>query len=616
MSQFYIHTKPDLIPDRLVYTPPDLPCRMRLVHPKVNITIGPDTNSTKASIHTTDFVALERMTGKHGELRVRADSGQWLTEYTPRGNITIHCIPITQLPPRGRVPDENLLHYLNTPHLQRWVGVQYHPKTEIESHYGEMTMSKCYDLVVFVDKTKALRPLAAPVPVTNKRLFKEYHKILRDPIQNIEAHPMEENILEWHFLLTPAEEPYAGGQYHGILEFPAEYPMRPPAIKMLTPNGRFETNTRLCLSMSDYHPESWNPGWSVATVLVGLQSFMYEENNVSIGSISATVEERKKFAKESHTFNSKNTIFQELFGKTTEVTSGDSNEPVCRFCFVGENLIAPCECKGSNEFVHLECLRKWQKSVLLTQSTHPKYQTEIDKICGVCQTPFKVAMKSRHEAIVEYTGKQVIAMVKVGSLIVSSRESSESNLELIEKHPEIKKDLMHWTKSCFLILNATKGVVAINMSRQIPKPADYFLPPVAGVHVQHFNGGPCQPSSPLALAYVPNHDMHYLRARRCASAALPGFIQGNPDDVLTLCDEQYRETNMPTTLYIVWGYAGWGETQILAEIARGGWGMVEFSKYNAVRGDRQHCVYDFEQDFPWNRVVELACFAPKTEYSK
>jgi len=50
--------------------------------------------------------------------------------------------------------------------------------------------------------------------------------------------------------------PYAGGQYHGKLIFPSDYPYKPPAIMMLTPNGRFNTNTRLCLSMSDFHPES------------------------------------------------------------------------------------------------------------------------------------------------------------------------------------------------------------------------------------------------------------------------------------------------------------------------------------------------------------------------
>ena len=62
---------------------------------------------------------------------------------------------------------------------------------------------------------------------------------------------------------------------------------------LLTPNGRFETDRRLCLSMSDYHPESWNPSWSVETLLVGLQSFMYEESN-AIGSISAYRAERER----------------------------------------------------------------------------------------------------------------------------------------------------------------------------------------------------------------------------------------------------------------------------------------------------------------------------------
>ena len=56
----------------------------------------------------------------------------------------------------------------------------------------------------------------------------------------------------------------------------------------------------------------------------------------------------------------------------------DEDEDVCRFCLAPGDLHCPCECKGSNRFVHIGCLRQWQKSVLLTQSTHPTYQTKID----------------------------------------------------------------------------------------------------------------------------------------------------------------------------------------------------------------------------------------------
>ena len=68
------------------------------------------------------------------------------------------------------------------------------------------------------------------------------------------------------------------------LIFPAEFPFKPPSIYMTTPNGRFKTHTRLCLSISDYHPDTWNPGWSVGTILIGLLSFMLERSP-TLGSI-------------------------------------------------------------------------------------------------------------------------------------------------------------------------------------------------------------------------------------------------------------------------------------------------------------------------------------------
>ena len=106
------------------------------------------------------------------------------------------------------------------------------------------------------------------------RLKKEYKKLQKNPVDQIRAHPLENNLLEWHYVLDgPAGSPYEGGYYHGLLRFPPEYPFKPPSILMYTPSGRFETNVRICLSMSDFHPESWNPMWSVSSILSGLLSF-------------------------------------------------------------------------------------------------------------------------------------------------------------------------------------------------------------------------------------------------------------------------------------------------------------------------------------------------------
>lgn len=147
-----------------------------------------------------------------------------------------------------------------------------------------------------------------------KRLTKEYRAIVANPPPYIEAKPNDSNILEWHYIITgPPGTPFEDGQYHGILRFPSDYPFKPPSISMVTPNGRFTCNTRLCLSMSDYHPDTWNPAWSVATILTGLLSFMTGDETTT-GSINTSDSVKRRFARESKVWNaSENVRFAKQF---------------------------------------------------------------------------------------------------------------------------------------------------------------------------------------------------------------------------------------------------------------------------------------------------------------
>ena len=116
---------------------------------------------------------------------------------------------------------------------------------------------------------------------------------------HISAQPSESNILEWHYLIHgPPNSAYHNGLYHGKLVFPRDYPYRPPAIYMITPNGRFKTNTKLCLSMSDFHPETWNPLWSVSSILQGLLSFMLEDTATSDNRQHNTARGKQQTAEE------------------------------------------------------------------------------------------------------------------------------------------------------------------------------------------------------------------------------------------------------------------------------------------------------------------------------
>ena len=85
--------------------------------------------------------------------------------------------------------------------------------------------------------------------------------------------------------------------------FPPDYPFAPPAIRMHTPSGRFQPSTRLCLSISDFHPKSFNPAWEVSTILIGLMSFMTSDE-MTTGSVHATEAERRWAATRTRWWNS------------------------------------------------------------------------------------------------------------------------------------------------------------------------------------------------------------------------------------------------------------------------------------------------------------------------
>ncbi|XP_063242463.1 ubiquitin-conjugating enzyme E2 J2-like [Bacillus rossius redtenbacheri] len=145
------------------------------------------------------------------------------------------------------------------------------------------------------------------------RLKQDYLRLKRDPVPYIVAEPLPSNMLEWHYVVIgPQETPYEGGMYHGKLVFPGEFPFKPPSIYMTTPNGRFKTNTRLCLSISDFHPDTWNPAWSVSTILTGLLSFMIEKSP-TYGSTESSEYEKRQLAAQSLQFNLRDKTFCELF---------------------------------------------------------------------------------------------------------------------------------------------------------------------------------------------------------------------------------------------------------------------------------------------------------------
>jgi len=132
-----------------------------------------------------------------------------------------------------------------------------------------------------------------------KRIMQEARELANDPCTDYSAAPLEDDIFEWHCTLRgTAGTEFEGGLYHFRILLPAEYPFRPPSIMMLTPNGRFELNTKICISFTSYHEEMWQPAWGVRTAILGLQGFfpLKGQTAVGVGSIEYPTSERKRLA--------------------------------------------------------------------------------------------------------------------------------------------------------------------------------------------------------------------------------------------------------------------------------------------------------------------------------
>ncbi|KAL7516037.1 hypothetical protein ACHAWX_001095 [Stephanocyclus meneghinianus] len=136
-----------------------------------------------------------------------------------------------------------------------------------------------------------------------RRIQADIRELSIDPSDQYHAAPLEHDMFEWHFTIRGAPDTdFAGGVYHGRILLPPEYPFKPPNIVFLTPSGRFETNTKVCLSFSSFHPELWQPAWGIRLILEALISFLPTPADGAIGALDWTKEERQKLARESVKF--------------------------------------------------------------------------------------------------------------------------------------------------------------------------------------------------------------------------------------------------------------------------------------------------------------------------
>tara|TARA_B100000795_G_C22771374_1_gene428037 strand:- start:1235 stop:1681 length:447 start_codon:yes stop_codon:yes gene_type:complete len=112
-----------------------------------------------------------------------------------------------------------------------------------------------------------------------RRISKELEEIIKDPPANCSAGPIDtEDVFRWEATLVgPEATPYSGGIFKLIIDFPTNYPFKPPKVRFSTriyhPN--INASGGICL---DILKENWSPALTISKVLLSICSLLDEPN--------------------------------------------------------------------------------------------------------------------------------------------------------------------------------------------------------------------------------------------------------------------------------------------------------------------------------------------------
>jgi len=149
--------------------------------------------------------------------------------------------------------------------------------------------------------------------IQKKRLANEVKLLSQQPLHYCSAYPDESNPLIWYFLLKGQKgtdyhtgQEGGGGEYIGKIVHSPKYPAEPPDYYMLTPSGRYNVGTKICLTNSSYHKGDWSSTWNILSILIAFYSIWLDDKEHGISHITDTPANRKRMASESVGYNLKN----------------------------------------------------------------------------------------------------------------------------------------------------------------------------------------------------------------------------------------------------------------------------------------------------------------------
>lgn len=111
-----------------------------------------------------------------------------------------------------------------------------------------------------------------------KRIKKELNDISKDPPSNCTAGPHNDDMFFWDAtLFGPRDSPYEGGVFSLRIQFPEDYPFKPPRVGFVTRLYHVNVNDKggICL---DILKDQWSPALTISKVLLSICSLLTDPN--------------------------------------------------------------------------------------------------------------------------------------------------------------------------------------------------------------------------------------------------------------------------------------------------------------------------------------------------
>jgi len=113
-----------------------------------------------------------------------------------------------------------------------------------------------------------------------RRLTLHFREIQKNPLSYCYAEPLdpENDLTNWKgWIEGPDDSPYSHQRFDLSINFPSDYPFKPPKIRFLTPiyHPNIGANGEICL---DLLHSQWSPALSVHSLLISLCSLLTDPN--------------------------------------------------------------------------------------------------------------------------------------------------------------------------------------------------------------------------------------------------------------------------------------------------------------------------------------------------